>query len=76
MKYSVLLLYPDYLQNSDPETYYVWVEAEDPFKAVEAAQCMAVNANEEDVVEDGTDFLPLAVFEGHREMELGVADFS
>ena len=36
--YSVLLLYPDYANDSGTETYYAFVEASDPIDAVAVAQ--------------------------------------
>lgn len=71
-KYSVLLLYPD---PTDPATYFAHVFAEDPMQALVQARAEAVAANhvcEADYVPE--DFLCLAVFQGHTELELGAYD--
>jgi hypothetical protein len=63
--YSVLLLYPDHINEGGTETYYAWVEAADPIQAVAQAQREAVAAN--DCVEsEQQDFAPLLVTEGHH----------
>jgi len=66
--YSVLLLYPDYLDDTGDETYYALVEAEDPIAAVEVAQQQAVAA-QESVETDPGDFAPLLVTQGHHHSE-------
>jgi hypothetical protein len=65
--YSVLLLYPDDLNDDGKETYYAWVEASDPVAAVAEARRQALATNEwtEDDV-DPDDFAPLLVIEGHH----------
>ena len=40
--YSVLLLYPDYVNDDGTETFYAFVEAPDPIAAVAMAQRQAV----------------------------------
>jgi len=66
-KYSVLLVYPDYLaSNFGQETYLAYVEAESPFQAVALAQNEAANAAT-DAVDLTTDFFPALVCEGHIE---------
>jgi hypothetical protein len=65
--YSVLLFYPDHVNDDGTETYYAWVEAPDPIAAVAEARRQALAANEwteEDV--DPDDFAPLLVIEGHH----------
>jgi hypothetical protein len=65
--YSVLLLYPDHVNDGGNETYYAWVEAPEPVAAVAEARRQALATNEwtaEDV--DAADFVPLLVTEGHR----------
>jgi hypothetical protein len=65
--YSVLLLYPDDVNDDGAETYYAWVEAPDPVAAVAEARRRALATNEwteEDVDPDG--FIPLLVIEGHH----------
>jgi hypothetical protein len=66
--YSVLLLYPDYLNDSGTETYYDWTEAETSEQAIEDVQRMAKEKNPE--VEDHTDFAVLLVLQGHIELRL------
>jgi hypothetical protein len=63
--FSVLLLYPDHINEGGTETYYAWVEAADAIEAVATAQRQAVAAN--DCVEsEQQDFAPLLVTEGHQ----------
>ena len=40
--YSVLLLYPDYANDSGTETFYTFVDATDPIEAVELAERQAL----------------------------------
>ena len=63
MKFTVLLLYPDYLANNYGEdTYLAHVEAVSPADAAEKAQNQAVKDTfEEDSAED---FLPLFIAYG------------
>ena len=63
--YSVLLLYPDYTNDTGTETYYAFVEAADPFAAVAAAQRRALATNEWDDMSPSR-FTPLLVIEGHH----------
>ena len=63
--YSVLLLYPDYVNDSGTETYYAWVEALDAIEAIAKARGKAVQANDcVDIEPD--DFAPLLVTAGHH----------
>lgn len=65
--YSVLLKYPDHLNDGGKETYYTWVEARDPVAAVAEARRAALATNEwtaEDV--DPAGFAVLLVIEGHH----------
>jgi len=63
--FSVLLLYPDHVNQSGKATYYTFVEALDPIQAVAVAQREAVTA--QDGVEfDSEDFAPLLVTPGHN----------
>ena len=66
--YSVLLLYPDYANDSGYETYYALVEAADPDEAVAAAQREAAAAQEGIEIEPD-DFHPLLVTPGHHDSE-------
>jgi len=66
--YSVLLLYPDYANDSGIETYYTFVEAVDPIEAVALAQRQAVTA-QECMDGDPEDFAPLLVTPGHHYSE-------
>lgn len=64
--YSVLLLYPDHV-NDGNETYYAFVLAADPVAAVAEARRQALATNEwtaEDV--DPAGFVPLLVIDGHH----------
>jgi len=72
-KYSVLLLYPDYIaEEYGKETFYAFVEAESSLAAIKAAQQMAADANEvyfEEDTEgnnDPADFSALLCIEGHH----------
>ena len=65
---SVLLLYPDYANDSGTETYYAFVEAADPIAAVAQAQRQAVAAQEGVEIEP-EDFAPLLVTQGHHASE-------
>ncbi len=66
--YSVLLLYPDYANDSGAETYYAFVEASDPIDAVAAAKRQAVTPQEGVDIEPD-DFAPLLVTQGHHRSE-------
>lgn len=73
-KYSVLLLYPEGDRTTGPETYFTHVEASGPEQAVTMAKWRADWDNNGLIPRDA--FIPLAVFKGHIEMELGVLDFT
>ncbi len=65
--YSVLLLYPDDVNDGGTETYYAFVEAPDPIDAVAVARRKAVAAQEESAeCYDPDDFTPLLVIQGHH----------
>lgn len=69
-KYTVLLLYPDYLaSNYGEDTYLAHVESDNPPNALCAAQREASSANQKDNAVDCdielTDFRPLLVAAGH-----------
>jgi hypothetical protein len=66
--YSVLLLYPDYANDSGTETYYAFVEAPDPIEAVAVAQREAVTT-QECMDGDPDDFAALLVAPGHNHSE-------
>ena len=66
--YSVLLLYPDYADDTGHETYYALVEAADPDEAVALAQRQAVAAQDGIEIEPD-DFHPLLVTPGHHHSE-------
>jgi hypothetical protein len=66
--YSVLLLYPDYANDSGTETYYAFVEALDPIEAIALAQREAISV-QESVDGDTDDFAPLLVTPGHNVSE-------
>ena len=66
--YSVLLLYPDYLEDCGiRETFFDHVKAKTPDEAVELAQLNAAVKNTS--AQEPEDFAPLAVFRGHLQME-------
>ena len=66
--YSVLLLYPDYLDDTGYETFFTHVEGADAAEAVRAAQREAASAQGMQVDDPG-DFRPLLVIEGHPKSE-------
>jgi hypothetical protein len=66
--WSVLLLYPDYANDSGTETYFGFVEATDPTDAVACAQRQAAEAQEGIDIEPD-DFHPLLVTQGHHASE-------
>jgi hypothetical protein len=66
--YSVLLHYPDYLDDTGQETYYAFVDAQDPIAAVGVAQRQAVAAQKREDI-DPVDFQPLLVTQGHQHSE-------
>jgi hypothetical protein len=61
--YSVLLLYPDYLDDTGYETYYACVDAPNAIAGVAVARQKAAAAQAEEI-EDPIDFHPLLVVEG------------
>ena len=63
--YSVLLLYPDYANDSGTETYYAFVEAADAIAAVALAQQQACTQQSSEF-DDPLDYAPLLVTEGHH----------
>lgn len=63
--FSVLLLYPDYLDDTGYETFYALVNASDQESAVAAARKQAAEAQSTEI-DDPTDFHPLLVTEGHH----------
>lgn len=65
MKFSILLLYPDYIaSNFGQDTHWSWVEADTPNDAItEAQQSLAPSIQE--LLIDVVDMYPLLVIEGH-----------
>lgn len=63
--YSVLLLYPEDVNDGGSETFYAWIEAADPAAAVAEARRRALATNEW-TDRDPADFVPLLVTEGHH----------
>ena len=63
-KYTVLLLYPDYLSDC-PETYLAYVEAAEINQTAQFAQIQALRAQTETIEMAAGDFLVLAIFDGH-----------
>jgi hypothetical protein len=66
--YSVLLLYPDYVNDNGTETYYAFIRAVDPIEAVALAQRKAATV-QEGVGMEPDDFVPLLVTQGHHASE-------
>ena len=64
----MLLLYPDYANDSGTETYYAFVEASDPIEAVACARRQASKAQEGIDIEPD-DFAELLVTEGRHGSE-------
>lgn len=65
-KYTVLLLYPDYIAESYGEdTYLGWVVADNPEKALKTARREVMNRQPCGLRRTAADFFCLAVFEGH-----------
>lgn len=65
--YSVMLLYPDHLTGG-PETYYTFVDADNPAEAVKLARIAASEANsDEDLTVLPEEFELVLVTEGHNE---------
>lgn len=72
LPYSVLLLYPDNLNDSGTETYFTHVKASSEAKAVKAAQKKAKRACTDDVTgecycDNANDFVPLLLVAGYQE---------
>lgn len=68
MKYTVLLLRPDYIADAfGQDTYLAHVEAVDPEEAVEVAQREASDADSDKGFEDLDDYYPLITLIGHHE---------
>lgn len=69
-KYTVLLLYPDYMAATfGHDTYHVWVEAISPHAAFARAQEACAKVNEWELPEDAQamrDMHLLAIYEGHH----------
>ena len=66
--FTVVLLYPDYMNDSGTETYICDVEAPDRERAITLAQEKASQAQGDDPPEPD-DFAPLAVFLGPTHLE-------
>ena len=65
-KFSVLLLYPDYYAASfGQETYYAFVEAESPDRAIALAQQQCFNGRTE-AIDNLEDLYPLLVTKGYN----------
>jgi len=65
-KYTVILLYPDSMTGSYPETYFAWVDASDPIVAARVAQVQALRKQSYKGGLKADDFRVLYVFEGHQ----------
>jgi len=64
--YTVLLLYPDYMNDNGAETYLAHVEADTVADAIKAAQAQAIAENSMDV-DAANDFAEVITFPGHIE---------
>lgn len=64
-EFSVLLRYPDYLNDGGNETYYGFTTALTPQDAIANVQAEAAKANDFDEDGDPEDFAPLLVLPGH-----------
>lgn len=74
MKYTVVLLYPDYLaQDFGSDTYINTAEADNARDAAGAIQKMAADANNGDAPPE--DFGVIAVFQGEPILELDASNF-
>ena len=72
-KYTVVLLYPDYIEDGHgKETYIDFFEADTPEEAAALAMREAGEVNGNIPPED---FLPIAVFAGEAELLLAANDF-
>lgn len=71
--YSVLLLYPEWANESGTETYYAFVEAPEPAAAVTEARWQAVEELK-GLGFNPDDFAPLLVTEGRNESLVGPAN--
>ena len=74
-KWTVILLYPDYIADDfGSETYINWATCEDPRLAVEQVQRKAAAANKIET-KSPQDFKCIAVFPGHLTCELDASNF-
>lgn len=65
-KYTVVLIYPDYLAEDYPRDCYIsYVNSENPRTAIKKAKQEAAKANK---IKDKDDFLAIACFDGHSDM--------
>lgn len=75
MRYTVILVYPDYVADAaDHETWVGSVEAANLVEAVTTAQkdCTEMNnRTNEALIEDPSDMMVVAIFEGHHEDQTG-----
>jgi len=62
--YSVLLFYPDYMQQNGDDTFYTFVKAESKARAIALARKEALAENDE--CENMDDFSVLLVLEGRQ----------
>lgn len=69
-KYTVIILYPDYMQDSGRETFTAHVVAANPDDALSMSRRQACDANSDQEIDDPTDFALLAVYLGHHEHQL------
>lgn len=72
MKYTAVLLYPEYAAGEYGDSYIETAEAETPAQAAAAVQKMASKANRGEIPAD--EFIVVAVFQGEPILELNSAD--
>lgn len=74
MKYTVILLYPDYSTNDfGGDTYIDSIEAKTPKDAARMIQGLAADVNGGDIPPE--DFRVIAVFQGDPILELDASNF-
>lgn len=64
--YSVLLLYPDYLEHQRGDNFYFHVTASDPIEADRKAKSYAMASFVGEGVSDPDDFMTILVIAGHH----------
>ena len=73
-RYTIILMYPEYITDGCISVFADQVTGTDPFKAVKRAQKRASAANDDTVPSE--DFTPVLVLVGDCSVVLGVGDFA